>query len=362
LKSLRILAFCRIQSYDPNTLISGDPMNPVRHLRFSLLSLVLAIGLGTVGYTLIEGWGLFDALYMTVITLATVGFQEVHALSTKGKAFTLCLIVFGVATIAYAAGSLLQMMVEGHVLRILGRRKLEKRISQLQGHYIICGWGRIGALIGREIRSRPVPFVVVERDAATCDRLTQDNILHVQGDATDDDTLIEAGILRAKGLITAVASETSNVYITLTARGLNPDLFILARCGEESSEIKLKRAGASKVISPYKIGANRMAWAILRPSVVDFIDIAIGSQNLELQLDEIRVAPTSELVNKTLVSSGIRRAWGIMIIAIKKASGKMLFNPDSSTSIEAEDVLITLGEPPAIRQLEQVASGGGHHA
>jgi len=332
-------------------------MRPVRNLRVSLLILVLTLGLGTAGYIVLEGWDFLDALYMTVITLATVGYKEVHDLSTNGKLFTIGLILFGVATIAYAFGSLLQLMVEGQILRILGRRKLEKRINQLEGHYIVCGYGRIGALVSQEFLSRPVAFIVVERDPVICERLAKEKILFVQGDATDDDTLIQAGILRAKGLITAVTSESANVYITLTARGLNPDLFILARSVEEGSEIKLKRAGATKVISPYRIGANRMAWAVLRPSVVDFIDIAIGSESLELQLEEIRVAPNSSLVARTLISAGIRRAWGIMIIAIKKSSGAMLFNPESSTTIDAEDILIILGKPPDIRNLEKVACG-----
>lgn len=332
-------------------------MRPVRNLRVSLLILVLTLGLGTAGYIVLEGWDFLDALYMTVITLATVGYKEVHDLSTNGKLFTIGLILFGVATIAYAFGSLLQLMVEGQILRILGRRKLEKRINQLEGHYIVCGYGRIGALVSQEFLSRPVAFIVVERDPVICERLAKEKILFVQGDATDDDTLIKAGILRAKGLITAVTSESANVYITLTARGLNPDLFILARSVEEGSEIKLKRAGATKVISPYRIGANRMAWAVLRPSVVDFIDIAIGSESLELQLEEIRVAPNSSLVARTLISAGNRRAWGIMIIAIKKSSGAMLFNPESSTTIDAEDILIILGKPPDIRNLEKVACG-----
>lgn len=240
-------------------------MRPVRNLRVSLLILVLTLGLGTAGYIVLEGWDFLDALYMTVITLATVGYKEVHDLSTNGKIFTIGLILFGVATIAYAFGSLLQLMVEGQILRILGRRKLEKRINQLEGHYIVCGYGRIGALVSQEFLSRPVAFIVVERDPVICERLAKEKILFVQGDATDDDTLIKAGILRAKGLITAVTSESANVYITLTARGLNPDLFILARSVEEGSEIKLKRAGATKVISPYRIGANRMAWRFYVP-------------------------------------------------------------------------------------------------
>jgi voltage-gated potassium channel len=335
-------------------------MTSARNLHISLFVLTATIGMGTLGYVLIEDWTTLDALYMTVITVFTVGFMEVHALSAWGRLFTILIIIFGVGTIAYTIGSLAQFMVEGQLLWILGRKKLEKKVRKLQGHYIICGYGRIGALISSEFRGR-VPLVVVESMPERCQQLREDGIPFVQGDATEDETLIEAGIQRAKGLITAVASETANVYITLTARGLNPDLFILARCGEEGTEVKLKRAGANKVISPYRIGANRMAWAVLRPSVVDFIDIAVGGENLELQLEEIRVAPGSTLVDKTLVSSGIRRDWGIMIIGIKKISGEMQFNPASTTLIDAGDILITIGEQPAILKLELVASGGESH-
>ncbi|MEJ2201335.1 MAG: NAD-binding protein, partial [Desulfuromonadaceae bacterium] len=182
-------------------------------------------------------------------------------------------------------------------------------------------------------------------------------ILFVQGDATHDDTLIDAGIRNAKGLISVVTSDTENVYITLTARGLNPDLFILARAGDPGSEIKLLRAGASKVISPYTIGATRMAHAVLRPSVVDFIEIATAGHNLELQLEEIRISSSSRLVNTTLIDSGIRRDWGIIIIGIKKTDGKMIFNPASTVLIEDGDILIILGELPAIQKLDQIAQG-----
>jgi voltage-gated potassium channel len=337
-------------------------MDPVRHLRFSLSILVGVIALGTCGYAVIEHWPVFDSLYMTVITLATVGFKEVHDLSSEGKIFTIFLIIFGAGIIAYSAGSLIQLMVEGQLRRLLGRKKLEKQINKLQGHYIVCGYGRIGALICREFAARPVPFVVVEKDPTLCEKLSDEGLLFVRGDATDDDTLMQAGILRAKGLITAVTSDTENVYITLTARGLNPDLFILARSGEESSDKKLRRAGASKVISPYTIGAGRMAQAILRPSVVDFIEIATAGRNLELQIEEIRVAPDSTLVGTSLVSSGIRKDWGIIIVGIKKQDGQMLFNPAPDTGIETGDILITLGEPNAIHNLERIATLEPPHA
>jgi len=331
-------------------------MDPIRHLRFSLSILVGVIGLGTLGYVLIEGWSGFDALYMTVITLATVGFKEVHELSPTGKLFTILLIIFGAGIIAYSIGSLIQIMVEGQLRRILGRKKLEQQINKLSGHYIVCGYGRIGTLICREFAAKPIPFVVVEKDPVLCEKLSDDGILFVRGDATDDETLMAAGILRAKGLITAVTSDTENVYITLTARGLNPDMFILARSGEEASEKKLRRAGASKVISPYTIGASRMAQAVLRPSVVDFIEIATAGRNLELQLEEIRVAPDSALVGKSLIDSGVRKDLGIIIVGIKQGDGQMLFNPAPATLIKAGDVLITLGERKAIQDLELIAT------
>ncbi|MDH3998224.1 MAG: NAD-binding protein [Desulfuromonadales bacterium] len=332
-------------------------MDPVRHLRFSIASLISVIGLGTLGYSLIEDWRAFDALYMTVITLATVGFKEVQPLTPEGKLFTIVLIISGTGIIAYALSSMIQFTVEGQLRRILGRKKLESRISKLKDHYIICGFGRIGHLICREFQTRPTPFVVVEKDPHLIERLARENTLYVEGDATDDETLQSAGIDQAKGLITAVTSDTDNVYITLTARGLNPDLFILARSGQEGSEKKLMRAGASKVISPYTIGANRMAQAILRPSVVDFIEIATASENLELQIEEIPIAANSRLAGQKLLNTGIREEMGIIIVCIKQPDGHMSFNPAPETIIEQGSVLITLGQRPAINKLEKIAGG-----
>jgi voltage-gated potassium channel len=202
-----------------------------------------------------------------------------------------------------------------------------------------------------------MPFVVVEKDPHLIERINREGYMYVDGDATDDETLLAAGIDLAKGLVTAVTSDTDNVYITLTARGLNPKLFILARAGEEGSEKKLMRAGASKVISPYTIGANRMAQAILRPSVVDFIEIATASENLELQIEEIAIAADSKLAGKTLIDSGIRQSMGLIIVGIKQIDGQMLFNPPPASIIEPNSVLIALGERTAIYQLEKVAGG-----
>jgi voltage-gated potassium channel len=330
-------------------------MKSTQHFRIPLLILIGVVLVGTLGYALIEKWGFFESFYMTVITITTVGFREVHDLSTPGKAFTIVLIFSSLGVIAYAGGSLLEFIVEGQIRQLVGRRKLKKEISKLENHYIICGYGRIGNFICAEFRKKPLSFVVVESDPELCRDLEEEGILFVAGDATDDDTLIKAGIERARGLITAVTQDTDNVFITLTARGLNPGLFILARAAERSSEKKLKHAGATKVVSPYLIGAHRMAQAILRPSVVDFLEIATGTTRFELQLEEIRLSPSSPLIGKNLLNSGLRRDWGIIIVGIKKSDGEMLFNPLSDTVIEKGDTLITLGQKEAISKLEKIA-------
>ena len=330
-------------------------MNPLRKIIYSMLTLAALIGSGTLGYTFIEDWTFFDSLYMTVITLSTVGYSEIHNLSHNGEVFTIILIVFGVGTIAYTIGTMLQFMVEGQLQKLLGRNKVQKQISHLHGHYIVCGYGRIGRRIGREFSAKPIPFIVVENDPKRCQQLENDGHLFIEGDATQDEVLEKAGIGQAKGLITGVTSDSANVFIILTARGINPDLFIMARASEEGAEVKLMRAGANKVISPYTIGASRMAQAILRPAVVDFIDIATGPENIDLQMEEIPVAPESRLVGKDLIQSGIRKELGLIIIGIKHAD-KMMFNPAANTIIEAGDILIALGEYPDIQKLEIIAA------
>lgn len=330
-------------------------MHSTRQIKFTFLAVTAVLSIGTLGYMLIEGWSLLDSIYMTVLTLATVGFREVNPLSQAGMVFTIFLMIFGIGIIAYSIGVFAQFMVEGHLQKVLGRRQVEKKIAKLTGHYIICGFGRIGSIICREFHERPIPFVVIEQNGDFCEKIATEGYLYIQGNATEDEVLLAAGIERARGLITVVTSDTENVYITLTARGLSPNLFILSRAGDEGSEKKLTRAGASKVISPYNIGASRMAQAILRPSVMDFIEIATAGQNLELQLEEIMVSGASRLAGLSLEQTGVRKEFGLIIVGIRSGTAPMVFNPPAETVIAAGDVLIALGPQPSIVKLENIA-------
>ncbi|MGD9032808.1 MAG: potassium channel protein [Desulfobacteraceae bacterium] len=329
-------------------------MDRTSSLAITALLSVLLLALGTIGYMLIEGWGLIDSLYMTVITLATVGYGEVHEVSQPGRLFTVILIVLGVGFFLYVVGNIIQFLVEGRIRIILGRRKLDKQINELKNHYIICGYGRIGRVLCRYLFQRNLDVVVIEKDQERISILDQDDILYVVGEATDEANLAKAGIDRAKGLITALGTDAENVFLLLTARQLNPELYVVARASQNVTKKTLTAAGANMVVSPYDVGARRMAHAILRPSVIDFLELAFADESTDINIEEIPVSASSKLIDRTLKDSGIRQDFNLIILAAKKADGSMLFNPTAESKIALDDTLIAVGERKNLAKLEKI--------
>lgn len=324
-----------------------------KKLILSATLIILIISCGTVGYAFLEGWDVFDSFYMTIITLTTVGFGEVHPLSRIGKLFTVALIIGGVGTVFYVLSTGAKFLMEGEFEEIFGRKRLEKRIKELKDHFIVCGYGRMGKIICRELREKGISFVVVEKMP---ERLPAgEGFLIIEGDATKDEVLKEVGIERAKGLISVLPTDAENLYVVLSARVLNTTLTIVARAGDEGSEQKLLRAGADRVVSPYYIGGLRIAHTVLKPAVVDFIEFATKSGNIDLQMEEITIQENSGLVGLTLDDSGIGRDLGIIVVAIKEGSGEMRFNPTYKTAIRTGDTLIALGEISKLKALEDMA-------
>ena len=327
----------------------------LRQLVLTLAVPVLLVLVGTAAYCLLEGWTMADALYMTVITITTVGFMEVHPLSPAGRLFTSLLALGGVFTLFYAATSVIRAVVTGEVGGTLGRQRMERRLAELTGHAIVCGYGRMGRLVCSEFSSLGMPFVIVDQDAGLLADFRVPHGIPLQGDATDDHVLRNAGVERAKVLVTVAASDAANLYITMSARLLSEKLFIVARSEESEAEPKLLRAGANRVVSPYVIGGQRMALAVLRPNVMDFIELATRSDYMELQIEESQIEPGSALAGRSLKESRVRQDLGIIIVAIKKPDGRMVFNPASDITMEAGDLLITLGHRDQLDRLETMA-------
>jgi voltage-gated potassium channel len=304
-----------------------------------LLGLLL---IGSLGFVFLEGWNFFDALYMTVTTLATVGYGEIHPLSRVGRIYNMILILTGMGVMLYVVGSLARVVIEGEIRSALGKRKLIKHIRRLRHHYIICGFGRIGEIIARNLQERGLSLVIIDRAADLAPRLEESGYYFITGDATRDEVLLEAGIQRAKGLVAVVSSDAANVYTVLTARSLNPQIFIVARGEEPGAEKKLLRAGADKVESPYHMGGQKMAHTILHPTVVTFMELAM-KEGVEWSMEEILVGQSSTLIGVELADSGLRQNLDLILVAIKRANGEMLFNPSHETTILAGDTLIALG-------------------
>ena len=320
----------------------------------SIILLLVIISLGTAGYHLIEGMAYFDSFYMTMITISTVGFSEVKPLSTPGRLFTIFIIVSGISVLTYTLGQAVRVFVEGELRQILGRRKLEKQISKLREHYIICGFGRIGSTIAKELAAEHIPFIIIEQAPERIEQIETLRYYYLNLDATADTTLIKAGLYTAKGLVTAVSSDADNVFIALSAKGLRPEIFILARASDTKNEDKLLRAGASRVVCPYQIGGRRMAEILQRPTVVDFIDNTMMHSELDLKMEEAIISPRSPLIGKTLITSNIRQDFGVIIVAIKKVTNEMIYNPLPAEILEAGDVMVVIGKKDGLRRMASV--------
>jgi voltage-gated potassium channel len=329
---------------------------PRRYFLLPLVPTALIVA-GTLGYYWIEDWPLFDALYMTVTTLTTVGYGELHPLSTAGRTFTMLLLLGGVFTLIYAATEIIRAIVGGELQALLGRQLMERNLAELTNHLIICGFGRMGRHVCKEFSTQQTPFVVIDRESGSLEGFRMPHGIALPGDATADEVLQRAGVARARALVAVVASDADNLYITMSARLLNDRLFIVARAESELTEQKMLRAGANRVVSPYVLGGFRVAQAVLRPTVVDFIELATRTEHLELQMEESQIGPRSPLAGATLQASRLRQDRGLIIVAIKKAAGQMVFNPPADAVMETGDILITLGHRDQLNQLDALASG-----
>jgi voltage-gated potassium channel len=327
----------------------------LRRLLFPVLVLVVLLMGGTLGYQIVGGWGWLDALYMTVITITTVGFHEVRPLGTGGRLFTMALALGGVFTAFYAAAGLIRAVVTGEIRTVLGRQRMENVLAQLHDHLVVCGFGRMGRLVCEEFSAAGLPFVVIDRNPGVLEDFSIRNGIPLSGDATADDVLRRAGVEKARALVSAAASDADNLYVVMSARFLNERLFIVARAESEGAERKLVRAGANRVVSPYSIGGHRVAQAVLRPNAMEFLELATRSAHLELQIEETELRGGSPLVGHSLKTSPVRSELGIIVVAIKKPDGKMVFNPTPETVLEARDVLITLGHRQQLDRLETMA-------
>ena len=308
---------------------------------------------GTAGYMLVEGWNVWDAFYMTVTTVATVGYGEIHPLSPRGRLFTVALIFGGVGTLFYTVTLLATIIVEGGLHQRLERRRTARMLEQIKDHFIVCGYGRIGSIIAAELHQQGVPLAVIERDPERVRQAVDRGWLALEADASREEVLAKAGIHRARGLITAVGTDAENVFTVLTARVMRPDLFIIARVESDDAEHKLRRAGADRVISPYQIGATQMVQTALRPAVVDFFHLATSSDRLDLSMEQVHIKDDSPLANQTIVDAGIRQRFGVIVVGIKRAGGGMDFNPPPEAVMRSGDELVVLGRTESVKALEK---------
>jgi voltage-gated potassium channel len=336
--------------------VKGSAMNSVRKVIVGVISLFAIIIIGVIGYSLIEGWNPFDSLYMTAMTITTVGYSELHPpLSTGGRVFSIFLMFGGVGAALYTLTGVIQYIIEGNIGTTWWRRRMKNKISKLEGHFILCGFGRVGEEIAHIFKEEDMPLVVIDNRPECVTRAEQAGFLVIEGDATSDEVLKEAGVERARGLVAALGTDVDNTYITLSARGLYPELFITARASDAEAEKKLKRAGANRIVSPNSIGARRMAMLALRPAVVDFLDTVTRRRGPELQMENVAVQEDSFLNGQTI--DDVWHCSKATVLAMSKKTGRFIANPSGDEKIVAGDSLIIMGTSEQLMSLEAICEG-----
>jgi voltage-gated potassium channel len=313
---------------------------------------------GTVGFMLIEHYSPFDAFYFTLTTITTVGYGELFGLSRAGRIFNAFLIFFGVISLLLAVGAMTQIAIELELNKVFGKRRTKNMIEKLKDHYIVCGYGRVGRGAAAELTRAGVPFVVIDHNEDKVELAMRSGSLGVLADSNRDEALLEVGIMRAQGLIATLATDADNLFLVLSAKSLNPKLRVCARLSEEGAEGKFRRAGADFVFAPYDITGNRMAQALLKPHVFQFIDFTTKGMGLDVGIEQVQVAPQSEFTGHTLEQLQLRRDLGVIVLAIRKANAEMVFNPPADAEIGGGDYLVVMGEAANLRKLEQMFEGG----
>lgn len=328
--------------------------NPLNRLILPVIILVIILVVGILGYTLIEKWSVFDAIYVLVLTISTLGFHDVIPFSFYGRLLTIFIVIAGVSTAVYAAGQALEIILEGELFGYRGRRRMEKKIKEMKEHYIICGYGRVGRQVAEEFDNEKIHYVIIDSKSETAAEMEPKGLPYIIGDVTANINLEEAGIKRAKGLIACADSDVANVYVTLSARALNPDLYIVARSSQRDTEQKLKMAGANRVISPYFIAGRRMAALATRPVSSDFLDMVMHGEHLEFSLREVLIPQHSPLIDKSLSDAQIRQRAGATVLAIRKPDGGFNLQPQASSKIEAGDILVAMGTQEQLDLLDKI--------
>lgn len=330
----------------------------LRYRLFLIVSLmVLTLSGGTIGFMVIEHQAAFDAFYMTLITVTTIGYAEMFPLSHAGRVFNSFLILTGNIMVLMAFGVMTQTVIELELTQFFGKRRIKSMIDKLEGHVIICGFGRVGQGAAEELRTSDIPFVVIDANEDRVEQAMKDGLLAVCADASRDDTLRECGISRARGLIATLGSDADNLFVILSARGLNSKVQLSARISEESTEDKMRRAGANFVFAPYNSTGHRMAQAIVRPHVAQFLDFTNHPMGMNVGIEQLQVSSRSQWVDCSLQDMKIRSETGAIVLAIRRADGQMHFNPAADDCINVGDVLITIGEPEGLRKLERMVCG-----